>query len=196
MRIKIARPESIPVYERVHVTKAPGMKKPEMHADPDPPRAQGKAGHGRTAALGTLAGVWGGTVATLLQLLAWWAGGQAAFDLLLRDTRAAAALLLGTGVLSATGGWDVAVLAAATTVHLFLCAAYGWLLGALLVRHRRLPPLPTGLAFGALLFAVNMYGFTAVFPWFAANRDWATFLAHLGFGIETARAWRWLHSRF
>lgn len=177
------------------MTKASRMKKRRMQADTSSSFALDGVRAGRIALYGALAGFWGGTVATLVQMAVWWVGGEAALDLLLRDTHAAAALVLGTGVLSASGSWDLPVLAAASAVHLFLCAVYGWLLGALLSRHDSLPPLLTGLVFGAALFAVNMYGWTAAFPWFAANRDWATFVAHLGFGMETARAWRWLDRR-
>ena len=40
------------------------------------------------------------------------------------------------------------------------------------------------------LFVVNMYGFTALFPWFAASRDGITLAAHIAFGVVAAGAYR------
>ena len=40
-----------------------------------------------------------------------------------------------------------------------------------------------GLLFGLVIYAVNFYGFTAVFPWFAEARNWITILAHTIFGL-------------
>jgi hypothetical protein len=40
------------------------------------------------------------------------------------------------------------------------------------------------------LYAINMYGFTAIFPWFAASRDKITLTAHIAFGVVAAGAYR------
>lgn len=45
------------------------------------------------------------------------------------------------------------------------------------------------------LYAVNLYGFTALFPWFAQLRDWITIAAHLVFGVTAASVYRWLETR-
>ena len=47
-----------------------------------------------------------------------------------------------------------------------------------------------GAGFGAGLYVVNLYGFTAVFPWFAEVRDWVTFAAHVVFGVTAAVTYR------
>ena len=39
-----------------------------------------------------------------------------------------------------------------------------------------------GVGFGLVLYAVNFYGFTYMFPWFAEARHWATIVAHMAFG--------------
>ena len=48
---------------------------------------------------------------------------------------------------------------------------------------------------GSALYAVNLYGFTALFPWFAQARDWITITAHLMFGVTAAGVYRWLERR-
>lgn len=40
-----------------------------------------------------------------------------------------------------------------------------------------------GLVFGLLLYAVNFYALTAVFPWFANARNWVSIFAHGVFGL-------------
>jgi hypothetical protein len=40
-----------------------------------------------------------------------------------------------------------------------------------------------GLVFGLVIYAINFYGFTALFPWFAEARNWITILAHAIFGL-------------
>jgi hypothetical protein len=63
---------------------------------------------------------------------------------------------------------------------------------------RRLPLyacLLAGGVFGLVLFAINMYGFTIFFPWFAAARDWITATAHVVFGIVAAGVYAKLAGR-
>jgi hypothetical protein len=40
-----------------------------------------------------------------------------------------------------------------------------------------------------------MYGFTAVFPWFEAARDWITLVTHIVFGITLAGTYKMLWQR-
>ena len=66
----------------------------------------------------------------------------------------------------------------------------GLVLATLIAGPRAPKALITGAAFGLILYAVNMYGFTVIFPWFAASRDWITAAAHAAFGIAAAGAYR------
>ena len=43
-----------------------------------------------------------------------------------------------------------------------------------------------GMAFGALLYFVAFHLMTAWMPWFVEMRGWATFIAHLVFGLAAA----------
>src|SRR5437667_12113829 len=87
------------------------------------------------------------------------------------------------------------VMLVATMVHFALSVAYGLALSALIRRLRTLPSMLAGAAFGLCLYGVNMYGFTAVFPWFEATRDWITVATHAVFGVAAAGVYKMLSRR-
>jgi uncharacterized protein YndB with AHSA1/START domain len=135
---------------------------------------------------GVIAGVVGGTVATAVQLALWWSASYPPLGMLLRDARLAAAIILGNSVLPPPASFDWAVMLAASALHLVLSIAYGLLLAPLAACLKRWVALLAGTAFGLLIYAVNMYGFTLLFPWFEASRDWITAVAHATFGASGA----------
>ncbi|PXX95584.1 sodium:proline symporter [Halomonas sp. LBP4] len=140
------------------------------------------------AAIG--AGIAAGIVATAIQVVLWEAFGHPLPEILYRDARFAAAIVLGREVLPPPASFAAPVFAVATLVHFALSIAYGVAIAMLVVRRRLLPGLIVGMLFGAALFAVNLYGFTVAFPWFAAVRDPITFAAHLAFGATAALTYR------
>lgn len=148
------------------------------------------AGSPRLAALAALAaGLIAGTVATAAQLLLWWLAAAPLPETLYRDTRLAAAIVLpqtlvAADALSTWPGW-IALLTA-TIIHLTLSALYAAAFFFLALRFRiKRPWLPlAGIAFGLALYVVNMYGLTAVYPWFALVRDGITIAAHSIFGLS------------
>lgn len=132
-----------------------------------------------------LAGIAAGVTSTAAQLLLWIALTDAFPAILWRDTRYAAAIVLGPGALAAT--YDSAVVwVAATLVHFTLSIAYAWLLGVATRRLAMDGALLAGAAFGMVLYAVNMHALTLVYPWFANARDAITFTAHVVFGVTAA----------
>jgi hypothetical protein len=143
---------------------------------------------------GALAGVVAGVVATAAQLLLWLAFTDALPALLFRDARLAAAIVLGETTLARPDD-DAAVLLMATIVHFALSIVYGIAIGAIVQRMRAAASIAAGAAAGAGLFFVNMYGFTAAWPWFEAARDPITFAAHVVFGTTAALASRRLARR-
>lgn len=136
------------------------------------------------------AGIAAGIGATIVEIVLWLAFTDALPEILFRDARFAAAIVMGRGVLPPAAGLDWRVLLAATLVHFALSVAYGLILSMLIGRLRMSASLFAGTAFGLFVFALNMYGFTAVFPWFEATRDWITVAAHLAFGIVAAGVYR------
>jgi hypothetical protein len=103
---------------------------------------------------------------------------------------------MGRGVLAPAATFDGSVMLAATVVHFALSIVYGLILAAAISRLGPLSSFLAGAAFGLLLYAVNLYGFTTLFPWFEATRDAVTVAAHVAFGTVAAGAYRALAYRF
>ncbi len=138
----------------------------------------------------TYAGIAAGIVATVVEIVLWSVFTDALPEILFRDARFAAAIALGPGVLSPAPGVDWRVVLVATLVHVALSVAYGVILARLIARLGVLSSLLAGAAFGLLVYAVNMYGFTMIFPWFEATRDGITVAAHAAFGMAAAGFYR------
>lgn len=141
-----------------------------------------------------LAGLAGGTLATLAQLLLWLIAGEDAWALLERDARLTAALVLGGPALTGTAGVVETFLIAAA-IHFGLSVAFAAVFVSLAARSRRFPRALAGAFLGAALYVVNLYGFTLLFPWFAVSRGGATLAAHVIFGAAVVLCHRWLESR-
>jgi len=52
-----------------------------------------------------------------------------------------------------------------------------------------------GVVFGAALYLLNFHAMAALFPWFADLRGWATFIAHLVFGLTVVLTYMRLQPR-
>jgi len=136
------------------------------------------------------AGLGAGVIATIFEIALWAVLTDALPENFLRDTRFAAAIVMGRRVLGNPLDWQV--VAVATLVHFALSMAYGLVLSLLIRRTSTLSSLAVGAAFGLSLYALNMYGFTTLFPWFEAARDSITVATHLAFGIAVAGVYRLL----
>lgn len=133
-----------------------------------------------------VAGLGAGVLATVAQLLLWWLAEMPLIETLFRDARLTAALIMGPGVLPppSTASWPI--LLVASLIHFSLSMAYALLPALLVSRWRTGPSLFAGALYGLLIYGVNLYGFTLLFPWFAVTRDWVTLVAHLVFGVTLA----------
>ena len=136
--------------------------------------------HCRSAAL---AGFAAGVVATLVQIALWWAASEPLPAMLFRDARLTAAIVIGRQALPPPATFDWSIMLVATLVHFSLSIAYGLTLSVIVSRLGMSLSLLAGAAFGLFLYAINMYGFTFFFPWFATARDWITATAHVVFGL-------------
>jgi uncharacterized membrane protein YagU involved in acid resistance len=136
------------------------------------------------------AGIAAGIVAGAVQMVLWSIFTDAMPAILYRDSRFAAAIVLGRGVLPPPASFDVQIMLIAAVVHFALAIVYAWLLACLIADLRMPMSLLVGAAFGLCMYALNMYGFTAVFPWFASSRDWITAVTHLVFGVVLAAVYR------
>lgn len=136
------------------------------------------------------AGVAAGIVATLAQIVLWAIFTDALPAILYRDSRFAAAMVLGRGVLPPPESFDAGIMLIATVVHFALAIGYALPLAWLIADLRMRSSLLVGGVFGLSVYALNMYGFTSVFPWFASSRDWITAGTHLVFGMVLAGVYR------
>jgi hypothetical protein len=136
------------------------------------------------------AGLVAGIVATVFEIALWALLTDSLPENFSRDARLAAAIVMGRRVLGSALDWQV--VAVAMLVHFALSITYGLILSTLIGRVRITSSLAVGAAFGLCLYALNMYGFTILFPWFEATRDAITIATHLAFGIVAAGVYRLL----
>jgi len=141
-----------------------------------------------------VSGIAAGVVSTVAQVAMWVAFTDAFPAILWRDTRFAAAILIGTRALDRTHG-VLLIASAATLIHFALSVTYALLLG-MAIHGRALPvAIAIGALSGAIIYFVNMYAFTAFFPWFVEARDPITLAAHFVFGATAAVVYRGLDRR-
>jgi len=139
-----------------------------------------------------LAGVMAGIVSTLMQILLWLVFTDDFPAILYRDARLTAAMVLGSSVLSPAATFDVGVMLMATLIHFMISITCAVLLALVTARLDIIPAPLAGIGFGIALYVVNLYGFTAIFPWFAQTRGWITLIAHGVFGLTAISVYRWL----
>jgi hypothetical protein len=138
------------------------------------------------------AGITAGVLSTVVEIALWGMFTDALPEIFLRDARFAAAIVMGRDVLSVSAGADWRILGVATLVHFTLSVGYTMVIARLASGLRTFPAFVVGAACGALLYGCNLYGFTAIFPWFEASRNWITAAAHVAFGVAAVGAYRLL----
>lgn len=136
-----------------------------------------------------VAAIVAGIASTIAQICLWWLAGENAAELLLRDARLTAALVLGREVLPPPSDFDVLVMLAASLIHFGLSLLYAAMLFPF-HRARLIAAFLVGSAFGAVLYVVNLHGFTLLFPWFIAARGGITLIAHIVFGVAVMMTFR------
>lgn len=143
-----------------------------------------------------IVGIGAGTLATVAQIALWGLAGMPILETLFRDARLTAALLMGPGVLPppSTAQWDI--LLVATLIHFALSIGYALLPAGLATRLSAGPTIVVGALYGLGIYVINLYGFTALFPWFSVARDWVTLVTHLVFGMGlTGGCWWFAQGR-
>lgn len=141
-----------------------------------------------------IVGLCAGVIAALTQLLLWWLSGAPVAEMLFRDVRLTAALVLGSGVLPppSTPQWDV--LLVATCIHFTLSIIYALIPAYQAQRLRTASTIFAGPLYGLAIYGANLYGLTLLFPWFAVARDWITLVTHLVFGVALVTGC-WLYAQ-
>jgi len=106
--------------------------------------------------------------------------------------RQIAAIALGESILPKPTSFTAIVFLAAAGVHMILSLIYARVLAAIIHGMRAEKAITIGAVFGALLYGVNYYLFTSLFPWFAVSRGWITLFSHIAFGALAAGIYEWL----
>lgn len=100
--------------------------------------------------------------------------------------RMVAAIVLGPGILSQPATFDVSIVAMALLVHAAIGVVLGVVLGAIIAPFRLDSDIVTvsiaGGVFGLVVYVVNFYVMTQMFPWFIESRGWTMVLGHVVFG--------------
>lgn len=111
--------------------------------------------------------------------------------------RMIAAIGMGEGVLPPPATFDGAVFTVAMVIHFALSILLAILLGFGISRLGLGMSLSIvgGAIFGLVVYYVNFYGFTAVFPWFAMARGAIGIFAHVVFGAVAGGVYRSLESK-
>ncbi|MDE2260432.1 MAG: sodium:proline symporter, partial [Betaproteobacteria bacterium] len=129
----------------------------------------------------------------LMQTLLWLIFTDDFPAILFRDTRLTAALVLGSSVLSPSATFVPSIMLTATLIHFAISIVYTAFVAALTARLDATRALLAGLGFGIVLYLLNLYGFTAIFPWFVQARGWITLITHGLFGVTAVLVCRWLY---
>lgn len=100
-----------------------------------------------------------------------------------------AAIVLGPEVLRSSA-FSVGIVGVALIIHYALGIAFGLVLAAIVAPFRFDSSvgmaLLAGAVFGLILYLINFYVLTSIFPWFADMRGWPSLIANLFFGMALA----------
>lgn len=109
--------------------------------------------------------------------------------------RMIAAIILGKEVLPPPANFDFGVVMGAVMLHLVLSVIYAIILSLIVNRMSFWVAILVGAVFGYMLYLVNFYVMTGIFPWFANARNWVSVFSHISFGIGAAWAYLGLVGR-
>lgn len=107
--------------------------------------------------------------------------------------RMIAAIVMGKDVLPMPGQpvtFSFSVLMVAVMLHFILSIVFAVILGFICKKMSMGASIMVGAIFGLVLYFVNFYGFTALFPWFAMARNWISIFSHIMFGAIAAYAFK------
>ncbi len=144
------------------------------------------------------AAVWAGIIAGLVfmileMVLVGTVGGESPWG----PPRMIAAIAMGDGVLPPPATFDLVIMMVAMMIHLVLSIILGFVLGWA-ISHFEMSlrtSIVAGIVFGLLIYFVNFYLMTGVFPWFAMARNMISIFAHAMFGLVLGWAYHAIAQR-
>lgn len=107
------------------------------------------------------------------------------------------AIVLGENVLPPPATFDLTVVVVAMVIHFALSVALGLVYAFIADRAGWgiAAASAAGVVFGLVVYVVNFYGMTALFPWFAMARNLISIFAHGVFGLVLGYSYRMLAPR-
>ncbi len=129
-----------------------------------------------------IAGLVAGIVFMMLEMvLVGTIGGQSPWG----PPRMKAAMVMGKDVLPPPATFDAGIMMVAMMIHLMMSILLGVILGWIIAHWRMslMTALVVGTLFGLVVYFVDFYLMTAVFPWFAMARGAISIFAHAMFGL-------------
>ncbi len=130
----------------------------------------------RTAVLWS--GLLSGAVMLLLSILLPWI---ILGDLLL-IVRIMASVLLGPTVIPAQARLVPGIYLVALLIHFVLSLLFAWLIALIFHRWGMIVGFIGGALMGVVIYVMNFYTFSLLFPWMIPYRNWMILLAHIFFG--------------
>ncbi len=129
-----------------------------------------------------IAGLVAGVVFMMLEmLLVGTVGGQSPWG----PPRMIGAMAMGKEVLPPPATFDMGIVMVAMLIHMMLSIVLGIILGWIISNRRMtlMAAIVVGTLFGLVVYFINFYLMTAVFPWFAMARGAISIFAHAMFGL-------------
>lgn len=135
------------------------------------------------------AGIAAGIVFMMLEMmLVWLVQGQSPWG----PPRMIAAMAMDQFVLPPPATFDATIMMVAMAIHMVLSLILAFMLAWAISRWRlgMTASIIGGTLFGLLIYFINFYLFTAVFPWFAMARGPISIFAHAMFGAVLGGVYR------
>ena len=133
-----------------------------------------------------IAGLAAGVIFLILEVLATWILGTSPWAPL----RMTAAIVMGHSVSSQSATFDPSVTLVALVVHFALSIIFGLIVAAIMASFSLDSSIGmaslAGAIFGLVVYGLDFYGMTRVFPWFGDARSAASLATHLVFGLVVA----------
>ncbi len=104
--------------------------------------------------------------------------------------RMMAAITLGKSALPPPATFDFGIIMVAMVTHFMLAIVYAFIIAWIARNQGIMVAIGIGVAAGLVLYLLNFYVFTAVFPWFAMARNWVSVAGHALFGLVAAWSYR------
>lgn len=109
--------------------------------------------------------------------------------------RMIAGIVLGQGAIAPENKFNMSIVLTGVIVHLILSVLFANILSFFIRNLSRSGATIVGVLFGLVLYFINFYVFTGLFPWFAESRNLVTVFSHLVYGGTTGYVFKALQLR-